>query len=215
MFILKSYTIFKLKNTRMYASALLSLLFLTACPAKPETKAARELYQNKMNFDFKQHFKINYNGLKFHLPKKFETDQQISICSNGSACKSFSFSDLSLYIGISEIKEEELSSIKYVSKFPNSLDAVLYDAAFKRKESIYHVGRISESISFKCKLSCKLLTVTEPFQKSYSWEDDYSSLYYIAVIQKNNRYYVAQFCGKSDKMIYFLDDFKRILRSMN
>jgi hypothetical protein len=50
--------------------------------------------------------------------------------------------------------------------------------------------------------------------KSYTFESDYSSIYFVATIQKNNQFFVIQFCGKADKMNYFLDDFETILSSI-
>ena len=183
---------------------LLSIIVLTGCPAKTERKAAREIYQNNMDFDFKSPFKINYNGIEFILPKKFTRDYNNyqSVCTNGSDIRSFSFGDLNLYFGLSEIKQQELNNILFINDLLNPLDAILEDAALKRKQSVFKVGKVSEMENIKCKLSCKMVTITEPFQKSYSWEEDYSSLYYVAAIKKKNRFYVIQFCGKKDKMIY-------------
>jgi hypothetical protein len=210
--------LFFLKNKMIqyYVSTLVTMILLTGCPAKTERKAAREIYQNKMNFDLKDPFNINYNGIQFVLPNKFGRNHGTNetICTNGSDCRTFCFDDLNLYFGISEIKHEELSNILFINDLFSPLDAVMQDAAIKRKNSIYKVGRVSEMDSIKSKFPCKILTITEPFQKTYSWEDDYTSLYYVAAIKKKNRYYVIQFCGKKDKMIYFLDDFKRIIRSM-
>jgi hypothetical protein len=214
---LKRCEFFSLKSIRFYLSMFLLITLLTGCPSNHEKKEAREIYQNKMNFNFNDYFKINFNGLYFKLPKKFKgnyTNYQ-SMCTNGSDCRSYSFENLSLFFGISEIKQEEQSKIRFIHNLSNPLDAILQDAALKRKESIFSLGRISEITSIKSNFPCKMLTVTEPFQKTYSWEDDYTSLYYIAAIEINNRHYVIQLCGKRDKMIYFLDDFKRILRSMN
>ena len=195
---------------------LASIIVLTGCPAKTERKAAREIYQNNMNFNFKSPFKINYNGIKFLLPNKFTRDYNNyeSVCTNGSDIRTFSFGDLNLYFGFSEIKQEELNNILFINDLLNPLNAILEDAALKRKQSMFKVGKVSEVETIKCNQPCKMVTITEPFQKSYSWEDDYSSLYYVAAIKKKNRYYIIQFCGKKDKMIYFLDDFKRIIRSI-
>ncbi len=207
---------FEISNFRFYLIIFLFVTILTGCPVNHEKKEAREIFQNKMNFNFNDNFNIHYNGLDFQLPKKFTRNYNNyqSILTNGSERRTFNFEELSLYFGISEIKREELSNILFIHDLSNPIDAVLQDAALKRKESIYHTGRVSEVNTFKCKLRCKLLSVLEPFHKTYSWEQDYSSLYYIASVKKNNRFYVLQFCGKSDKMIYFLDDFKQILRSM-
>jgi hypothetical protein len=206
----------KFKIITYYFSALATMILLTGCPANTERKAAREIYQNKMNFDFKASFNINYNGIQFVLPKKFGRNHgnYETICTNGSDCRSFSFDDLNLYFGISEIKKGELSNILFINDLLNPLDAVLEDAALKRKLSMFKVGKVSEMESIKYQLSSKMVTITEPFQKTYTWEEDDSSLYYVAAIKKKNRFYVIQFCGKKDKMVYFLDDFKRIIRSM-
>lgn len=216
--IIKMTRIFFLKPKiiSFYGLILVSLILLCGCPAKTERKAAREIYQNNMNFDFKEHFKINYNGIEFNLPKKFIRDYNNyqSVCTNGSDIRTFSFVDLNLYVGLSEIKKEELNNILFINDLLSPIDAILEDAALKRKQSMYKVGKVSEMETIKCNQPCKMVTITEPFQKSYSWEEDYSSLYYIAAIKKKNRYYVIQFCGKKDKMIYFLDDFKRIIRSI-
>lgn len=195
---------------------LASIIILTGCPAKTERKAAREIYQNNMNFDFNAHFTINFNGIEFMLPKKFNRNYNNyeSISTNGSDIRTFSFEELNLYLGISEIKKEELSNILFVNDLLNPLDATLQDAALKRKQSMFKAGKVSEMETIKFNQPCKMVTITEPFQKSYSWEEDYSSLYYVAAVKKKNRYYVIQFCGKKDKMIYFLDDFKRIIRSI-
>ena len=195
---------------------LASIIVLTGCPAKTERKAAREIYQNNMNFNFKSPFKINYNGIEFLLPNKFTRDYNNyeSVCTNGSDIRTFSFGDLNLYFGFSEIKQEELNNILFINDLLNPLNAILEDAALKRKQSMFKVGEVSEVETIKCNQPCKMVTITEPFQKSYSWEEDYSSLYYVAAIKKKNRYYIIQFCGKKDKMIYFLDDFKRIIRSI-
>ncbi len=195
---------------------LASIIALMGCPAKTERRAAREIYQNNMNFDFNSPFKINFNGIDFILPKKFSRNYNNyqSICTNGSDIRSFSFGDLNLYFGLSEIKQQELNNILFINDLLNPLDAILEDAALKRKQSMFKVGKVSEMESIKSQLPCKMVTITEPFQKSYSWEEDYSSLYYVAAVKKKNRYYVIQFCGKKDKMIYFLDDFKRIIRSI-
>jgi hypothetical protein len=195
---------------------LASIIVLTGCPAKTERKAARDIYQNNMNFNFKSPFKINYNGIEFFLPNKFTRDYNNyeSVCTNGSDIRTFSFGDLNLYFGFSEIKQEELNNILFINDLLNPLNAILEDAALKRKQSMFKVGKVSEVETIKCNQPCKMVTITEPFQKSYSWEEDYSSLYYVAAIKKKNRYYIIQFCGKKDKMIYFLDDFKRIIRSI-
>jgi len=195
---------------------LASIIVLTGCPAKTERKAAREIYQNNMNFNFKSPFNINYNGIEFFLPNKFTRDYNNyeSVCTNGSDIRTFSFGDLNLYFGFSEIKQEELNNILFINDLLNPLNAILEDAALKRKQSMFKVGKVSEVETIKCNQPCKMVTITEPFQKSYSWEEDYSSLYYVAAIKKKNRYYIIQFCGKKDKMIYFLDDFKRIIRSI-
>jgi hypothetical protein len=204
------------KNFIQTIGFLLSIIVLTACPAKTERKAAREIYQNNMNFDFKSPFKINYNDIEFLLPKKFTRDYNNyqSVCTNGSDIRSFSFGDLNLYFGLSEIKKEELNNILFIHDLLNPVDAILEESAQKRKQSMFKAGKVSEMETIKCNQLCKMVTITEPFQKSYSWEEDYSSLYYVAAIKKKNRYYVIQFCGKKDKMIYFLDDFKRIIRSI-
>ena len=195
---------------------LASIIVLTGCPAKTERKAAREIYQNNMNFNFKSPFKINYNGIEFLLPNKFTRDYNNyeSVCTNGSDIRTFSFGDLNLYFGFSEIKQEELNNILFINDLLNPLNAILEDAALKRKQSMFKVGEVSEVETIKCNQPCIMVTITEPFQKSYSWEEDYSSLYYVAAIKKKNRYYIIQFCGKKDKMIYFFDDFKRIIRSI-
>lgn len=195
---------------------LASIIILTGCPAKTERKAAREIYQNNMNFDFNAHFTINFNGIEFMLPKKFNRNYNNyeSISTNGSDIRTFSIEELNLYLGISEIKKEELSNILFINDLLNPLDATLQDAALKRKQSMFKAGKVSEMETIKCNQPCKMVTITEPFQKSYSWEEDYSSLYYVAAVKKKNHYYVIQFCGKKDKMIYFLDDFKRIIRSI-
>ena len=195
---------------------LASIIVLTGCPAKTERKAAREIYQNNMNFNFKSPFKINYNGIEFFLPNKFTRDYNNyeSVCTNGSDIRTFSFGDLNLYFGFSEIKQEELNNILFINDLLNPLNAILEDAALKRKQSMFKVGKVSEVESIKYQLPSKMVTITEPFQKTYTWEDDNTSLYYVAAIKKKNRYYVIQFCGKKDKMIYFLDDFKQIIRSM-
>lgn len=216
MFQFIDYTLLKFKIIRFYLFIFLIATILTGCPADRGRKEARIIYQNKMNFDFKKPFKINYNGLYFMLPKKFSRNygNYEAICANGSDCRSFSFEELSLYFGVSEIKEDELSNILFIHDMLNPLDAVLQDAGLKRKESMLNAN-ISQINSINGKLSCKMLTVIETFKKWYTYQEDYSSLYYIAAVKKNNRYYIIQFSGKKDKMQYFMDDFKRILRSVN
>jgi len=206
----------KLKIARLYFALFVSFILLNGCPAKTERKAAREIYQNNMNFNFNDPYNINFNGIHFKLPRKFERNygNYQFICTNGSDGRSYGFEDLNLYFGISEIKQEEIANILFINDLLKPLDAVLEDAALKRKESIYKKGKVSEMETVACKMPCKMLTISEPFEKAYSWENDYSSIYYVAAIKKKNRYYVIQFCGKKDKMIYLLDDFKRIIRSM-
>jgi hypothetical protein len=174
------------------------------------------LHNIKIDVPEIQSLSMNYNGIEFFLPNKFTRDYNNyeSVCTNGSDIRTFSFGDLNLYFGFSEIKQEELNNILFINDLLNPLNAILEDAALKRKQSMFKVGKVSEVETIKCNRPCKMVTITEPFQKSYSWEEDYSSLYYVAAIKKKNRYYIIQFCGKKDKMIYFLDDFKRIIRSI-
>jgi hypothetical protein len=108
------------------------------------------------------------------LPKKFGRNHgnYETICTNGSDCRSFSFDDLNLYFGISEIKKGELSNILFINDLLNPLDAVLEDAALKRKQSMFKVGKVSETESIKYQLASKMVTITEPFQKTYTWEED-------------------------------------------
>ncbi len=200
---------------------IISLLFIlvglvfSGCPANLERKAAREIYQNKMNFNFKDSRKIDYKGLVFRLPKKFETNYYSNhLCSIGSNCKTYSIGQLQLFFGITQLKQNEVENILYVSQSSNPLKAILQHAAVKRKQSMNNQGRISELLTISSQVNCIMNTVVEPFAKYYSEEADFSTIYYISAIEKNKRYYVIQFCGKADKMRYFLDDFKRILRTL-
>jgi hypothetical protein len=191
-------------------ASLVPLLF--GCPRNDNKKASREIYQNRMDFNFKDTWKINFGSLSFILPKKFKNDYYTSICINGGKCKSYSIEDLNLYLSISEIKKNEASNIMYITNEKNILHAIQADAAMKRKKSLYNdKGKISEISIFKTNPSIIYQTVIESFEKEYSWETDNSSIYYISTIQKKNRFYVIQFTGKGENMRYLLDDFKRIL----
>lgn len=191
------------------------MTLLTGCPTNQERKAARTLYENKMNFDFKDSWKIKYHGISFRLPNKFNHNTSYSsVCNNGVDCKTYAFEELNLYFGISEVKRNELANIGFLSNLANPLEAILEDASVKRSQSIYNNGRVSEPIRFRKNVNCLIKTILEPFSKTYSWESDYSSLYYVVAIQKKDRFYVVQFCGRADKMRYFLDDLRKILGSM-
>ena len=202
------------KKLKQNIHLILLLLILTGCPADQQKKLAKEIYENKMDFNFKDSWKINYHGLSFRLPKKFSGSSFSSYnttCVDGSDCKTYSIEELQLYFGISEITQRELSNIRFLANEENALEAILEDATRKRKKSINDKGRISEAVSFKKNVNCLIKTVMEPFVKTYNWETDNSSLYYVAAIQKKNRYYIVQFCGRADKMRYFLDDLKKVL----
>jgi hypothetical protein len=214
---LNSSLLLKFDKLKSFIFLIYLSIILTGCPANQERKSARELYENKMNFNFKESWKINYHGLSFRLPKKFKSNNYFSnnsTCMNGSDCKTYSFNDLNLYFGISEINQDEISNIRFLSNQNNLLEAILEDAAINRKRSMYSNGRVSESIKFKKNVDCLIKTILEPFVKTYSGEEDNSALYYIAAIQKNNRFFVVQFCGRADKMRYFLDDLRKIIGSM-
>ena len=198
----------------LFICILILLPILIACPRNEQKKAAREIYQNNMDLNFKDCYNITFNSLQFDLPKKFNNIDYIDVCSNGKECKTYGIDELNLYFGISEIKANELSNIHYLTKINNSLEAIQYDAVGKRTKSIGSNTKVSEVVKFKHKLPIIYQSVIEPFVKRYTFESDYSSIYFVATIQKNNQFFVIQFCGKADKMNYFLDDFETILSSI-
>ncbi len=203
----------KNKFPTLLIAFLVPLLF--GCPRNDVKKASREIYQNRMDFNFKDSWNIRFGNLNFILPKKFKNDQYTSICINGSKCKTYSIDELNLYLSISEIKKNEASNIVYITNKNNILNAIQADAVLKRKKSLYNEkGKISEITVLKKNPSIIYQTVIESFEKDYSWETDNSSLYYVATIQKKDRFYVIQFTGKSENMRYLLDDFKSILSSI-
>ena len=203
----------KNKSHTLLIAFLVPLLF--GCPRNDAKKASREIYQNRMDFNFKDNWNIRFGNLNFILPKKFKNDQYTSICTNGSKCKTYSIDELNLYLSISEIKKSEATNILYITNENNILNAIQADAALKRKKSLYNdKGKLSEISVLKKNPAIIYQTVIESFEKEYSWETDNSSLYYVATIQKKDRFYVIQFTGKGEHMRYFLDDFKRILSSI-
>ena len=204
-----------MKNPTLLILIVLLVPLLLGCPRNERKKASREIYQNRMDFNFNDFWKIKYGNLTFTLPKKFKNDYYYSICTNGSKCKTYSIDDLNLYLSISEIKSNELSNIRYISNEVNTHLAVQLDATLKRKKSINNnKGGISEINHINKNPSIFFQTVMEPFEREYSWQTDQCSIYYIASIQKKQRFYVIQFTGKGEHMRYLLDDFKKILFSI-
>jgi hypothetical protein len=104
---LKKGTLLNLKFFGFYFLLIGMGMSLTGCPARSGRKAARAIYENKMNFNFKDPINVNFNGVSFLLQKKFKKDYNYvkSIFLNGSDCRSYSYEDLLfIYFGISEIK---------------------------------------------------------------------------------------------------------------
>ena len=186
---------------------------LSGCFRDNQRVASRELFKNKMDFNYSNCLNIKYGGLHFKLPKKFKKEYYLSVNTNGSKCLTYSIEELSLYFSISEVKEKEASNIRYLNRENNTLQAIQSDAVLKRKKSISIKAKSSESKRLNYNYSFIFQTVTEPYTKEYEWDTNSNSIYYVATLKKNERYYVIQFTGRGENLCYLLDDFKRILKT--
>ena len=199
---------------RMFLLFFLTTVF-SGCFRDASKKTSRELYNNHMDFYFSNGIVIKYSNLHFKLPNKFKKDYYLPVNTNGKKCLTYSVDELSLYFSISEVNEEEASKIRYLTNEGNTLKAIQYDAVKKRKKSINSNTKSSEVRTLNYRYAFLYQAVTEPYTREYKWDTNSTSTYYIASFKKDNHYFVIQFTGKGENLRYFLDDFKRMLKTFN
>lgn len=193
---------------------LISTLF--GCFRDASKKASKELYDNRMDFNFSNCKEVKYGNVRFKLPNKFVKEAYINIHTNGKNALTYGIENLFLYFVISEISKNEAANIRYLTNESNLHQAIQRDATYKRQISINsQTAKCSQVRTLNYKYNFLYQAVTVPYTCEYKWDSNNTSTYYIASFSKNNRYFVIQFTGRGENLRYFLDDFKHILKTFN
>jgi hypothetical protein len=192
----------------------LILPLLVACPmSNSSTKAANELYANKM--DFKKWEIINYNSISFILPQKFEEETSFDYTINKYSSKQYSLQSLFLYFSVEKFSDTSATYLQYVNNQKSNLHAVQKNYVNSIQNSIsgyYSDGYRTSEIKHSSK-NCLSQVIIENFNRQNKWDSDQTSTYFIATKKINKSFYAFQFVGKTENMRYLQDDFFKIVNS--
>ena len=192
----------------------LILPLLVACPiSNSSTKAANELYANKM--DFKKWKKLSFKSVSFVLPEKFEEEVSFDYTINKYSSKQYSLQSLFLYFSVEIFSDTSATYLQYVNNQKSNLHAVQKNYVNSILVSLignYDAGyRISEIKQLN--KNCLSQVIIENFNRQNKWDSDQTSTYFIATKKINKSFYVFQFVGKTENMHYLQDDFFKIVNS--
>jgi hypothetical protein len=193
----------------------LMLPLLVACPiSNSSTKAANELYANKM--DFKKWKKLSFKSVSFVLPEKFEEEVNFDYTFNKYSSKQYSLQSLFLYFSVEIFSDTSATYLQYVNNQKSNLHAVQKNYVNSILVSLtgnYDAGyRISEIKQLN--KNCLSQVIIENFNRQNKWDSDQTSTYFIATKKINKSFYVFQFVGKTENMHYLQDDFFKIVNSV-
>ncbi len=192
----------------------LILPLLVACPiSNSSTKAANELYANKM--DFKKWKKLSFKSVSFVLPQKFEEEVSFDYTINKYSSKQYSLQSLFLYFSVEIFSDTSATYLQYVNNQKSNLHAVQKNYVNSILVSLignYDAGyRISEIKQLN--KNCLSQVIIENFNRQNKWDSDQTSTYFIATKKINKSFYVFQFVGKTENMHFLQDDFFKIVNS--
>jgi hypothetical protein len=176
-------------------------------------KAANELYANKM--DFKKWTTLDFEGISFILPQKFEEETSFDYTIDKYSSKQYSIQSLFLYFSVEKFSDTSATYLQYVNNQKSNLHAVQkyytnsiqnslinnYSKGFRTSE-IKHISR-----------NCFSQVIIENFNRQNKWDADQTSTYFIATKKIKKSFYVFQFVGKTENMRYLQDDFFKIVNS--
>ncbi len=209
-------TIFCIFENMIRTIFLFALIFplLVACPiSNSSTKAANELYANKM--DFKKWKKLSFKSVSFVLPQKFEEEVSFDYTINKYSSKQYSLQSLFLYFSVEIFSDTSATYLQYVYNQKSNLHAVQKNYVNSILVSLignYDAGyRISEIKQLN--KNCLSQVIIENFNRQNKWDSDQTSTYFIATKKINKSFYVFQFVGKTENMHFLQDDFFKIVNS--
>ena len=138
---------------------ILILPLLVACPmSNSPTKAANELFANKM--DFKKWATFNFGGISYILPQKFEEETNFNYTIDKYSSKQYSLLSLFLYFSVEKFSDTSATYLQYVNNQKSNLHAVQknyvnsiqnslinnYSKGFRTSE-IKHISRTQSEIN--------------------------------------------------------------------
>jgi hypothetical protein len=192
----------------------LILPLLVGCPmSNSPTKAANELYANKM--DFKKWATFDFEGISFILPQKFEEETSFDYTIDKYSSKQYSIQSLFLYFSVEKFSDTSATYLQYVNNQKSNLHAVQKNYINSIQNSLkgnYYEGFRTSEIKHISR-NCLSQVIIENFSRQNKWDSDQTSTYFIATKKIKKSFYVFQFVGKSENMRYLQDDFFKIVNS--
>jgi hypothetical protein len=192
----------------------LILPILVGCPmSNSPTKAANELYSNKM--DFKKWTTLDFEGISFILPRKFEEETNFNYTIDKYSSKQYSLQSLFLYFSVEKFSDTSATYLQYVNNQKSNLHAVQknYVNIIQNSLSVnYSEGYRTSEIKLLSKNSLSQVII-QNFNRQNKWDADQTSTYFIATKKIKKSFYVFQFVGKTENMRYLQDDFFKIVNS--
>ena len=192
----------------------LILPLLVACPiSNSSTKAANELYANKM--DFKKWKKLSFKSGSFVLPQKFEEEVSFDYTINKYSSKQYSLQSLFLYFSVEIFSDTSATYFQYINNERSNLHAIQKNYINSIQNSLSQEDYTGYRTSEIKRLSRKCLSqvVIQNFIRFYKWDTDQTKTYFIATKKIKKSFYVFQLIGKSENMKYLQDDFFKIVNS--
>jgi hypothetical protein len=192
----------------------LILPLLVGCPmSNSPTKAANELYANKM--DFKKWGTFNFGGISYILPQKFEEETNFDYTIDKYSSKQYSLQSLFLYFSVEKFSDTSATYLQYVNNQKSNLHAVQKNYVNSIQNSLinnYSKGFRTSEIKHISR-NCFSQVIIEDFNRQNKWDVDQTSTYFIATKKIKKSFYVFQFLGKTENMRYLQDDFFKIVNS--
>jgi hypothetical protein len=193
---------------------ILILPLLVACPmSNSPTKAANELFANKM--DFKKWATFNFGGISYILPQKFEEETNFNYTIDKYSSKQYSLLSLFLYFSVEKFSDTSATYLQYVNNQKSNLHAVQKNYVNSIQNSLsvnYSEGYRTSEIKLLSKNSLSQVII-QNFNRQNKWDADQTSTYFIATKKIKKSFYVFQFVGKTENMRYLQDDFFKIVNS--
>jgi hypothetical protein len=177
------------------------------------TKAANELYANKM--DFKKWATIDFEGISFILPQKFGEETNFNYTIDKYSSKQYCLLSLFLYFSVEKFSDTSATYLQYVNNQKSNLHAVQKNYVNSIQNSLsvnYSEGYRTSEIKLLSKNTLSQVII-QNFNRQNKWDTDQTSAYFIATKKIKKSFYVFQFIGKTENMRYLQDDFFKIVNS--
>jgi len=160
--------------------------------------------------DFPNLSKVYYNGIRFKLSELFFDEGYANYTIKDNALTKGIY-DLRLHFSVENFSKAEADAIKFTfSDDTELLDAVHDNYVFRREESLAEFfTSIKKNVPKKVGFNGVIQTI-----EGKNYEEEPSTMYFMATIEIDNIYYVFQMIGKKENMAYLYDDFIELLNSI-